>query len=240
MMTTGRARSRAAVSLAAVASPLSLVTSTSTRCARSRVRSSSWCARVPGEQHFHVLGHRRLGGLHRTDEGSGVREVGEGREAQAARGEEDTAAQGREERGGLGGAAQCQRSSGPEVQPGWRIDHGRDSRGRGGARRVRRDGGGEGVGGVDHGVHPVLAQPPRQPVCPAEAPDADVPVERPRPGERAAREVVTRTPGRAASSAASRRASVVPPRTRTWGTWGRAYEVVSAAGAAPRPPPSPR
>ncbi len=94
-------------------------------------------------------------------------------------------------------------------------DHRRGAGGRAAADRVRRDRLGERVGRVDEGVHVLLAQPGGQPSGPPKPPVRTSPTREPGRVTRPAREVVTRTPDRAARSAARRRASVVPPRIST-------------------------
>ena len=128
--------------------------------------------RAAGQQHLGVPRHRRLGRVDRPDEEPQV-EVGEGGEVLTARRQEDAPAQVRQQAGGLVEAAdpvpQVARTRGPAgaaEDEQWRRG------GRAGPHRMGGDAGREGVGGVDDGVDPVVAQPLCEPGRPAEPADA--------------------------------------------------------------------
>lgn len=144
--------------------------------------------RAARQQDFRVARHRRLGRFHRAYEVVQFGFPGEGRETQAARREEDAPAQGREQVGGFGeGRRRVPAVAGDGGPARAAQDDGRDTGGRRGPCRVLGDARGEGVCGVDDGVHVLGAQPLREALRPAEPSDAYVPVQGPRPGD-AARE----------------------------------------------------
>ncbi len=174
--------------------------------------------RAPVEEHLHPGRAGRLRRVDGPDEEPQRVEARprEGGEPHPPGGEEDPLAECGQQPGGLG-----ERSGGvPAVtvlgDPAGPAEGEEGNMGQGGGLGgVPAHGGGEGMGGVDEGVHVVLTHPGGEPLGAAEPADTHLTRRQPGAATRPASEVVTRTLRSPARLSASRRASVVPPRTRT-------------------------